>query len=751
MEMGFNLYSLPQYRQAIDTTIETGKPVSITSVTLQNGADGYIVLKPIYAGRVLPADQAERRSQVLYVVVVVMQSKDLLVQNKISEHWDVRILKNGKNLSRDDRTLYQFNNYMKKNQGISFSDMSFEKPVHSEAQPLMLSTSLTVGPEVIRQNVILFAFIVWASFLALILYIINTHYSRLREREQSLQAWQWEKERADVTLHSLADAVITTNLKGVIEYLNPVAEKLTGWSINQARGLGVEDVFKLVSEADDKAITCPVMECIQRGVMKKSSGDLSLMNRNGELNAVDYSIAPMFGSESLVLGAALVFQDVGSSRMMSKLLSYQATHDDLSGLYNRREFEQRLSRAIERVFNHDEHHVLLYMDLDQFKVVNDTCGHVAGDLVLRQVAEVIVPLLQDRETLARLGGDEFGILLENYSLDDAKALSKRILNAIRKYRFNWSGMVFEIGISIGIVDIDSGMQSISNIMSYADAACYMAKDMGGNNMQLYQMDDDDYKQRKDQMKWVQRITQAFADSRFMLYAQRISPLQSEETDEHYEILMRMLDDNGDVIEPQDYIIAAERYRTMVDIDRWVVRNAFISISQYVLKQKADESLPERIFSVNLSGQSLGNATALDYIKEQLNEFPEVISYVVFEITETVAISNLVSAQNFITEFRAMGVQFSLDDFGTGVSSFSYLKNLQVDYLKIDGGFVREMVIDPVDYAMVKSIAHIGHVMGIKTIAEHTETEEVCDKLRDIGVDYAQGYWLHSPEPLENLI
>jgi len=305
-------------------------------------------------------------------------------------------------------------------------------------------------------------------------------------------------------------------------------------------------------------------------------------------------------------------------------------------------------------------------------------------------------------------------------------------------------------VSIGIVDIDSGMQSISNIMGYADAACYMAKDLSGNNIQVYQVDDEDYKQRKDQMNWVQRITQAFADSRFVLYAQKIVALQ-DEAEEHYEILMRMLGDNGELLVPQEYILAAERYGSMQDIDRWVVRNAFIHISRYIQNREQNSSLPVRRFAINLSGHSLSSNTMIEYVKEQLLEYPGINHYVIFEITETVAISNLMSAQHFITEFRKIGVKFSLDDFGTGVSSFNYLKNLKVDYLKIDGGFVREMIIDPVDYAMVKSISHIGNVMGIKTIAEHAETKEIYNGLCEIGVDYAQGFYLHEPEKLENLI
>ncbi len=750
IEMGFDQYSVPLFRKAIDHAIKTGEAVSVVDTGSVNAINNYMVFKPIYAGRVLPQDESERKAQNLYMVSVVIRSTDLLSNHGIIPDLDIAIYNNDHVSGEHDQLVSTVSPAARVEGLLPFAEFSFNRPVIKGGQSLLLTVTQALGAKIVNLRMVAIIVVVWGAFVSLILYIVNTHHGTRKERQESLHAWQWEKERADVTLHSLADAVITTNQQAVVEYMNPVAERLTGWKIDEAKGRGVEDVFRLINEADEKNLTCPVHECIRRGVMKQSDQDISLIHRNNEYLSIDYSIAPMYGQNNMVLGAVLVFQDVGSSRMLSKLLSYQAAHDDLTGLYNRREFERRLSRSIERVFKFNEHYILFYMDLDQFKVVNDTCGHMGGDLVLRQIAELVSSLIRERETFARLGGDEFGILLEGYTLDEALVVANEILEAIRKYRFHWSGKIFEIGVSIGIVDIDSGMQSISNIMGYADAACYMAKELSGNNIQVYQIDDADYKQRKDQMKWVQRITQAFADSRFILYAQQIVSLQ-DDADEHFEILMRMLDDNGEIIIPQEYIIAAERYGSMQDIDRWVIRNAFILINKYVSAMKYDSSLPVRSFAINLSGQSLSSSSAMEYVKQQLQDYPDIVRHVVFEITETAAISNLVSAQRFVSEFRGMGVKFSLDDFGTGVSSFNYLKNLNVDYLKIDGGFVREMMVDPVDYAMVKSIAHIGNVMGIKTIAEHTESMEIFENLREIGVDYAQGFCLHEPERLDKLV
>jgi len=749
-KMGHDVYSVPVFRKVIDLAIRTGKSVSTGTIKNTGSNEEFLmVFKPVYAGRMKPTTEKERMDQTLYLIAVTIKAKKLALQSVNKRGLNYSIFMKNNDEVDFEHLVYRHADQKNKLKDIRLTEFNSRYILNRNGQSWLLVSSQDVGVYLVNGKTLVAVILVWSVFVFLIFYIINTHYARLNEREISLNAWKWEKERADVTLMSLADAVITTNTKCVVEYMNPVAERLTGWKSVDACGRGIEDVFVLVSEVTEKRIASPVRESIQRGVVKESDADVSLMNRNNDVTAIDYSVAPMYGQNSMVLGAVVVFQDVGSSRMMSKLLTYQATHDDLTGLYNRREFERRMSRIIERIFSISDRYVLLYMDLDQFKVVNDTCGHVAGDLVLRQIAELIKPLIKNKEIFARLGGDEFGILLEGYTHSEAVKVAETILEAVRKYRFQWTGKVFEIGVSIGIVEIDSDMQSISNIMGYADAACYLAKDMGGNHIQVYKIDDEDYKLRKDQMQWVQRITQAFADSRFVLYAQKIVSLQGDSEEEHYEILMRMLDDNGNIIVPQEYIVAAERYRSMKDIDRWVVRNAFININNYVQKMMADPSIPVRRFAINLSGQSISSNSALKYVKEQLLDFPLIQEYVIFEITETAAISNLASAQRFIDEFKGMGVKFSLDDFGTGVSSFNYLKNLSVDYLKIDGGFVREMISDVVDYAMVKSIAHIGHVMGIKTIAEHAETKEICEKLKTLEVDYAQGFILHKPEKLEN--
>ncbi len=429
-------------------------------------------------------------------------------------------------------------------------------------------------------------------------------------------------------------------------------------------------------------------------------------------------------------------------------LSYQASHDALTGLPNRREFELRMERALSSAREQNLAHTLCYLDLDQFKVVNDTCGHVAGDELLRQIAALLQARLRDRDTLARLGGDEFGVLLQNCNLEQAQPIAELLQKLVKEYRFAWQDKSFTIGVSIGLVPITAESEGLSNLLGYADAACYTAKDRGRNRVHVYQAEDAELLKRQGEMQWVTRITRALEENRMRLYVQPILPLHPHRaTDRHYEMLLRMLDDDGEMVLPMAFIPAAERYNLMTSIDRWVIGAAFSAFHQLFPDAPDDQSL----CTINLSGQSLCDEKFLDLIERQfiLNKVP--YSAICFEITETAAITNLTEAIHFIQTLKAKGCKFSLDDFGSGLSSFTYLKNLPVDFLKIDGAFVKDMESDPMDRAMVESINHIGHVMGLKTIAEFVESEWIHERLKLIGVDYVQGNWLIEPQPLSSLM
>jgi diguanylate cyclase (GGDEF)-like protein len=426
-------------------------------------------------------------------------------------------------------------------------------------------------------------------------------------------------------------------------------------------------------------------------------------------------------------------------------LTFNASHDALTGLVNRREFERRTERLLSTVKQDKDEHALCFMDLDQFKVINDTSGHVAGDEMLRQVSSALQSVVRKRDTLARLGGDEFGVLMEHCALDDAHRVATSLQKAIQDYQFVWEEHVFKVGVSIGLVPITESTNSLSLLLRDADAACYVAKDKGRNRIHVYQPDDLETNLRHGEMQWVTRLSQALEENRFCLYAQVIEPLDGS-SDLHYELLLRMIDNKGETIPPGAFLPAAERYNLITKVDFWVIEHAFGLL-------KENPAFLEKInfCSINLSGQSLTEPDMLEFIIEKLDNSKIDGTKVCFEITETAAISNLSTAMTFISTLIGQGCRFALDDFGSGLSSFAYLKNLPVDYLKIDGMFVKDIVDDPIDHAMVKSINEIGHVMGMKTIAEFVENDVIKGMLKEIGVNYVQGYGIGKPRPFKEII
>jgi diguanylate cyclase (GGDEF)-like protein/PAS domain S-box-containing protein len=425
-------------------------------------------------------------------------------------------------------------------------------------------------------------------------------------------------------------------------------------------------------------------------------------------------------------------------------LSYQACHDALTGLVNRREFERRTERLLATVKRDKSEHALCFMDLDQFKVVNDTCGHTAGDELLRRLGSLLQETVRHRDTLARLGGDEFGVLMEHCSLDDAHRVVTTLQKTIQDYQLAWEGRNFKVGVSMGLVPITSATTSLTELLKDADAACYMAKDEGRNHIHVHHADDAELSQRQGEMQWVMQLNQALIEDRFCLYAQSIEPIDGS-TGEHYELLLRMIDEKGDVIPPGAFLPAAERYNLITQLDSWVIESAFALLAGNPLSLKQIS-----FFSINLSGQSLTKRDFLDFIISELDKSGIQGEKICFEITETAAISNLSTATEFISVLKELGCRFALDDFGSGLSSFGYLKNLPVNYLKIDGMFVKDIVDDPIDRAMVKSINEIGHVMGMQTIAEFVENDEIKGMLREIGVNYAQGYGIGKPMLVDEL-
>lgn len=567
--------------------------------------------------------------------------------------------------------------------------------------------------------------------------------TRVRESETALAR---EKERAVVTLHSIGDAVITTDAWGNIDYLNSAAENLTARTLAEIKGCPIAAVMHLIDEYSRKRVESPVEICLREGTPVGRKDHLALLRPDGSEVAIADSAAPIRDHDGELLGAILVFNDVGHTRKLARQLSFQASHDALTGLFNRREFEQQLQQTINNECADAQQHALCYLDLDQFKVVNDTCGHIAGDELLRQLAGLLHGEVRESDILARLGGDEFGVLLKGCGLTQAQRIAEDLRSRVKDFRFVWQDHSFEIGVSIGLAAVNASTRNIADVMSVADVACYAAKDMGRNRVHVYQPDDSELKQRRGEMRWVSRLHKAIDEDRFVLYYQSIVPVAPGTTHPlHFEVLIRLRDEHGKEVPPMAFIPAAERYNLMPSIDRWVVRHTL----QYL--RALPNPAGQWLCVMNLSGQSLCDDQFLDYVLDQLQIAGIDPRHLCFEITETAAIANLRHAVHFMTELKAIGCRFALDDFGSGLSSFAYLKNLRVDYLKIDGGFVKDMVDDPIDCAMVEAITQIGHVMGIQTIAEFVESDTILAALGRLGVDYAQGYWVAAPRPLDDLI
>ena len=441
----------------------------------------------------------------------------------------------------------------------------------------------------------------------------------------------------------------------------------------------------------------------------------------------------------------MIIEDVTEARLINEKVSYQATHDALTDLINRYEFERILSAVVESQASQQGCSVLCFLDLDQFKVVNDTAGHVAGDELLRQLSRLVKNRLRKGDILARLGGDEFAILMEHCTADEALQKTEEIRRTIEEFRFTWEDNVFALGVSIGITEINARTFSSLDILKQADIACYAAKDAGRNRIHIFKEDDHLLMERSGEMHTVNQIKRALEEDLFVLYVQPILAISDRQELASYEILVRMLGNDGELLPPGAFLPAAERYNLINRIDHWVVDKAFAWMCSHPEEMAVIDG-----FAINLSGQSLGDDSLLGNIIRHLKTDHLPASRIKFEITETAAIANLNNANSFITSLKEFGVRFALDDFGSGLSSFGYLKHLKVDYLKIDGMFVKDMLDDPIDAAMVKSINDIGHVMGMKTIAEFVENDGIFQVLSDMGVDYAQGYGVGKPKPIDDL-
>jgi diguanylate cyclase (GGDEF)-like protein/PAS domain S-box-containing protein len=742
--LGYDVYSNANLRQAIDAAIDSGEVVASAPYDLVQGGRGYALFKPVYVGLRLPEDEAQRRAQATRIVSLLVRTDGLVTANdvmdpsmSVSLYYD-----NGReHLLAEMKARHAAQRHWSPITTV----LAFERTVSSAGQAFRLRISKPFSPDVARLDLISGAVLL----VILVISFLHMRFRYARERQHSEEELFTHQQRAEVTLRAIGDAVITTDAESNIENMNAMAERLTGWQRDKARGAAVQQVFRISSEEDEETELDPVGQCLREGRVVRLADAVVLQGPLANQAMVEVTASPMRNRQGKIVSAALVFHDISKERQMQDHIAYQASHDALTGLVDRREFERLLDEMLWSAAQEGRSHALVYMDIDQFKVINDTCGHLGGDELLVQLSAMLLATVRGDDVLARLGGDEFAILLQDCPLEQAVHKADSLRRAMEDFRFVWQGKTFDVGFGIGVVALVENSGTTIDVLRAADAACYAAKAKGRRQIVVYDAEDPALQKRRGEMRWVTRIGDALRDQRFQLYYQTIAPVSSAEPNVfHCELLMRKEDEQQELVSPEEFIPTAERYNLMTDIDRWVVSTALPLIAELDAQAGPGQS---NVCGINLSGQSLSDESFHDYVKGLLEMHGVNPASICFEITETSAILNFDLALKFMQEMKALGCAFALDDFGTGVSSYSYLKELPLDYVKIDGSFIRGMRSDAVDYAMVESVIRIAKVLGIKTIAEFVEDEATLALLRELGVDYAQGYGIARPAPLDEKV
>ena len=545
-------------------------------------------------------------------------------------------------------------------------------------------------------------------------------------------------------LNALPEAVIATDKDGRITLMNPAAEQLTGADSATTAGKLLEEIVSLVDESDRRLLSDPIHQALSGSAAVNLSRRALLVSRaSGSERSIELSASPVRNSARELVGAVVMLHDVTEQRGLARQMSYQATHDALTGLVNRREFERRLQEAVESGHRGDGQHVLCYLDLDRFKLVNDTSGHLAGDSMLREVAKLLRDAVRDSDTVGRLGGDEFGILLVGCPLEKARQIADDVCRAVGDHRFVWRDKLFNIGVSVGLVEISRESGTLEELLAAADTACYVAKKQGSGHVAVYSARDEALARHTGEIQWLQRLQSALKENRFQLYHQVIVAAHGEDSGPAMEVLVRLQDESGRELLPSEFMRAAERYRLMAPVDRWVVQTTLAALGRGAISVP-----PHRSVAINISGQTLGDLQFLEFVVECLDSTGVTPAQVCFEISESAVIANLDHARRFVGVLHGMGCQFALDDFGSGIGSFSSLKTLPLDYLKIDGSFIRNLARDSVNQAMVTAMIKLARTLNFKVIAEQVEDAAAAEAARRMGVDYLQGYAIGRPQPLQ---
>jgi len=735
--IGYDVYSSNIFHQTINKAIEQNANYSTRPFQLYEGGLGYMIIRPIHTTNIFHSYVKQSYWPVGGLVSTVIRFEDLINNIGINKTYTLQLIHHDA-LSHTDTIVGTKNTAVES--GTLLPGYAKRLQFTSAGQTFTIALQRQLYWSDISYEWIVFSFIATAAISLLLFNFFHMRMQSAREHRQTQAELFREKELAEVTLHSIGEAVITTSVDERIQYMNPIACLLTGWSSQESINQPLSKVFRLISEESREEINSTVKESLKLQCTVRSDEPTLLINKKGDEFAIENSAALIREGNGVAIGVVLVFRNISHIRNMSKKMEFQATHDALTELINRREFEHQLKLAVMSARDENHHHALCYMDLDQFKIVNDTCGHIAGDQLLRELSKIMPNCIRASDCLARLGGDEFGVLMFDCPLSQASKVADTLREAIKDFTFSWDKKTFDIGVSIGLVPINKDSGSLQDIMRRADSSCYIAKDLGRNRVHIYTPDDIELSKRHGEMQWLTRIQKAISNDSFSLSLQLVRSINDNNAKIHYEVLLRMKNEDGTLIPPMSFIPAAERYDMMPELDMWVIKTAFNKIHEEIFANNIG-----CIYNINLSGQSLSNSEIAGFIREQVQYYEIPPDCLCFEITETAIIANLGLAIEFIKEMKDIGCKFALDDFGSGLSSFAYLKKLPVDYLKIDGAFVRDILSDPMDRAIVAAINDIGHEMGLMTVAEYVENEHILTLLKKLGVDYAQGYAIGKPE------
>ena len=748
--LGLDLYINKEVQDAILLAME-GNAVSMINVPgFLTTEPGLIMMKNTYYGRLKPETLLESKREINGAVMLYIDQEKMF--SSFIEHFpDFDFKLTLLDIDVTGKEIKAFSESHDHNKFFfrptaTFDDHRVFKVANRD---VMLEVSRIYRPGLLQMLIALAVMILIAVVLRI--WGVSRMHQRLAvaKQEESFQALFSERERAEVTLSSITDAVITADDHDKITFLNPVAENFMGISNDEAFGQSINDVIHLLDEQNEEEITNPLENCMARAIENDGTMSSHLLEVPGGDSplSVDISCSKLKDIRGNEMGSVIIIRDVTHERELKKQLTYQASHDSLTGLYIRGKFEEEVISAILSSGDDDSlGHVLCYMDLDQFKIVNDTCGHIAGDALLKQLSQLLRTRIRESDVLARLGGDEFGLLLHNCDLENALPIADTLRLAVRQFIFRWDDRAFDIRISIGVVAINDPQSTHAELMSAADVACYIAKESGRDYVHAYKPDEKSVTQHHELMQWSQKIQDALREDKFYLMLQTMAPLLSAQADiQVQEFLLRARMDDGSIVTPATFIPAAERYGLMRDVDMWVIEHCFEIIRDV---GKDTESSVTYLYSINLSGQSVGDPEISNFIIGKLEEYGIDANQIMLEITETAAITNYQSAMEFIAQLSDIGCRFALDDFGAGLSSFGYLKKMSVDFLKIDGQFVKGMAEDPIDRMMVNNITHLAYGLGLFVIAESVEDERLLEMLREIGVHFAQGYHIQRPTSIE---